>query len=145
MTGYIDDNSIQVNSHPTQRASLIDRAQADAQLWNDILWASGGVLEHDKCSYHFLLTDFDRNGAPVLRAGIHGDPIYIKDASGKVSTLKQLSAYAPYKTLGTYQCPGSAKRQQSDVLVAKAKSLTRVLSTSSCRGHAAWMFYISIF
>ena len=83
MAGYIDDNCAQVYSHPSERESIIKRATHDAQLWNDILWASGGILEHDKCSYHFMVTDFDRNGDPVLRSGQHGDPIQIRDAFGK--------------------------------------------------------------
>jgi hypothetical protein len=66
MAGFVDDNSSQSNCAPRQRASLIARATHDAQLWSDILYSSGGVLEHDKCSYHYMRTDFDRNGAPVL-------------------------------------------------------------------------------
>ena len=145
MAGYVDDNSVQVTSHPAQRDSLIFRATADAQLWSDILWASGGVLEHDKCSYHYLRTDFDRNGAPILRAGKHGDPIIIKDSNGRETRLTQLSVYTPYKTLGTYQCPGSAQRQQTEELVKKAQSLIRTLATSSCQGQAAWLFYSAVF
>ena len=145
MAGYIDDNCAQVNSHPSKRTSIIQRATHDAQLWNDILWASGGILEHEKCSYHFMVSDFDRNGAPVLRSGTHGDPIQIIDAFGKTTTLKQLSVYTPYKTLGTYQCPGPAQRKQESVLVTKSQSLVRALATSSCHGHPAWMFYSSVF
>ena len=145
MAGYIDDNCAQVNSHPSQRETLIQRATHDAQLWNDILWASGGVLEHDKCSYHFMVTDFDRNGAPVLRSSKHGEPIKIHNAFGKTTTLKQLSVYSPYKTLGTYQCPGSAQWQQESILVQKSQLLVKALATSSCQGHPAWMFYTSVF
>ena len=135
MAGYIDDNCAQVNSHPSQRETIIQRATHDAQLWNDILWASGGVLEHDKCSYHFMVTDFDRNGAPVLRSSKHGEPIKIHNAFGKTTTLKQLSVYSPYKTLGTYQCPGSAQRQQESILVQKSQLLIKALATSSCQRH----------
>ena len=145
MAGYVDDNSVQVNCHPRNRASLIFHATEDAQLWSDILWSSGGVLEHDKCSYHYLRTDFDSNGAPVFRSGAHGPPIVIRDSSGAPTTLTQLSAYTPYKTLGTYQCPGSSQRKQTDVLISKARSLTRLLATSACHGHPAWMFYTSVF
>ena len=145
MAGYVDDNSVQVNCHPNLRSSLIFKATHDAQLWSDILWSSGGVLEHDKCSYHYLRTDFDSNGAPVFRAGTHGDPIQIKDAYANTTTLKQLSVYSPYKTLGTYQCPGRRQKKQTQELINRSKSLVRTLATSSCGGHAAWLFYSSVF
>ena len=145
MAGFVDDNSVQVTCHPAHRASIIRKATEDAQLWSDILWASGGVLEHAKCSYHYLRTDFDMNGAPILRSGTHGDPIIIRDASGNPTALTQLSVYTPYKTLGTFQCPGSAQRQQMDTLVQKAQLLVRTLATSACRGQAAWLYYSSVF
>ena len=50
MTGYVDDTNSLTNCHPTRRKSLVARATHDVQLWSDILWASGGILEHDKCS-----------------------------------------------------------------------------------------------
>ena len=137
MVGFVDDNSVQVTCHPSQRASIITNATEDAQLWSNILWASGGILEHSKCSYHYLRTDFDPNRAPVLRGGEHGDPIIIKAANGTTTILQQLLVYTPYKTLGTFQCPGPAHRRQTESLIQKAQILTRTLATSSCRGSAA--------
>jgi hypothetical protein len=63
MSGFVNDNSSQVNS---KRRSLTAKATHDAQLWSDILYASGGILEHDKCSYHYIRIVFDRQGAPVM-------------------------------------------------------------------------------
>lgn len=118
MAGFVDDNTSQTNGPSTNRPSLIAHATSAAQLWSDILYSSGGVLEHSKCSYHYILTDFDQHGAPVLRAGSHGDPITIHDHQASPTTLQQISVYTPYKTLGTYQCPGSAQRGQSDALLS---------------------------
>ena len=145
MAGFVDDNSVQVNCHPDDRDTLGDKAQHDAQLWNDILWSSGGILEHDKCSYHYLHTDFDLNGAPVLRSGSHGPTIQIADNNGTLTTLKQLSAYSSYKTLGTYQSPGSNSSGQLTAIMKKAQILIRTLALSSCSGHSAWLYYSSVF
>ena len=65
--------------------------------------------------------------------------------SGKATTLTQLSVYTPYKTLGTFQCPGSKQRAQAEALVKKSRNLIRTLATSTCRGHSAWLFYSRIF
>jgi hypothetical protein len=92
-----------------------------------------------------MRTDFDRNGAPVLRAGKHGDPIIIHDHNHNPTTLKQLSVYTPYKTLGTFQCPGSHPQGQADALIKHSKALTRTLATSNCHGPPAWMFFTSVY
>ena len=122
MTGYVDDTNSLTNCHPSRRKSLIARATHDVQLWSDILWASGGILEHDKCSYHYILTDFDAHGAPVLWAGLHGPPIKIRDHYGNSTLLKQLSAYTPLKSLGTHQCLGSNQAGQTAALLKRSKN-----------------------
>jgi hypothetical protein len=86
---------------------------------NDILWASGGALEHQKCSYHYLKTQFTLAGAPVFTPGIFGAPIKIHDQSGTSTTLKQLSAFEAYKTLGTYQAASSSQKKQFKELKKK--------------------------
>jgi hypothetical protein len=89
MAGFVDDNSSKSNCHPCQRGSIIARATHNTQLWRNILYSSGGILEHDKCLYHYMHTAFDK------RAGIHVDPIIIRDHNDNPTTLKQLSAYTP--------------------------------------------------
>ena len=106
------------------------RAMHDAQLWNDILHASGGALEHSKCNYYWRSTIFDKHRAPVFVTGEFGPPICIKDDKGNETQLKQLSAYQPYKTLGTYQCVGNRQQIQLQTLIDKSKGLARVLATS---------------
>ena len=58
MIGFVDDSTGQVNLFDEDKApnpaKLIELMQQDAQLWNDLLWASGGNLELPKCSYHYL-------------------------------------------------------------------------------------------
>jgi hypothetical protein len=87
----------------------------------------------------------NQHGAPVLRAGIHGDPIIIRDHNNVPTQLKQLSVYTPYKTLGTFQCPGSNQHGQANTLIKRSKELTRTLATSNCHGPSAWMFFTSVF
>jgi hypothetical protein len=55
MAGFVDNNSSQSKCSPRQQASLIAQASHDAQLWSNILYSSGGILEHDKCSYQYTL------------------------------------------------------------------------------------------
>ena len=61
MLGFVDDCSQQVNefrSHPQPTAHrLVELMQGDAQLWNNLLWTSGGALEIPKCSFQIISTE----------------------------------------------------------------------------------------
>ena len=145
MGGYVDDNGLNVNSRPSDEITLVARATQDAQLWSDLLWSSGGALEHSKCSYQYLQTEFTDTGRPFFRGGQFGTPITIQDASGTSTTLNQLSAYKSFKTLGTYQAATHCQHTQFEVLKKKAVNLSRVLALSHCSSNAAWLFYSSVF
>ena len=145
MGGYVDDAGCNTNSRPEDENTLVARATHDAQLWNDILWSSGGALEHSKCSYHYLKTDFTPTGRPFFRGGKFGGPIIIQDASENKTTLNHISAYMPSKTLGTHQAATHCQRTQFEILKKKAGNLTRILALSHCTANAAWLYYTSIF
>jgi hypothetical protein len=145
MDGYVDDNGCNANCKPHEEHTLVARATHDAQLWSDILLSSGGALEHSKCSYHYLQTEFTDTGRPFFRGGKFGAPIVIQDASGTKTTLSQLSAYTSFKTIGTHQAPAHCQKTQFQILKKKAVTLMRVLALSSCSAHAAWLFYSSVF
>lgn len=145
MTGFVDDNNCNINCRPEQEAELCQRAEHDAQLWNDILWASGGALEHSKCTYKYLKTDFTATGIPYFRAGAFGKQISIQDKEGQVTAIEHSSAYQAYKTLGTYQAATKRQKVQFQMLQKKASSLLRNLALSTCSAHATWLYYSSIF
>jgi hypothetical protein len=78
MVGFVDDSTSRTNdfTNPTENLQhIIDATQADAQLWNDLLWISGGLLEIAKCSYHLLTFLFHSNRIPFPQAGTHGPPL----------------------------------------------------------------------
>jgi zinc-binding in reverse transcriptase/Endonuclease/Exonuclease/phosphatase family len=145
MTGFVDDNKCNVNSSPQDESTLCSRAEHDAQLWSDILWSSGGALEHGKCSYRYLKTDFASSGIPYFRGGAFGTPITIHDGHGVSTVLEHKSAYDAYKTLGTYQAATKHQRAQFEALQKKATHLVRTLALSSCSAQASWIYYSSVF
>jgi hypothetical protein len=123
MTGFVDDNSCNINCQPDSEDELCLRAEHDAQLWNDILWASGGALEHSKCTYKYLKTDFTDTGIPYFRAGSFGKQICVKDKSGHSTAIEHSSAYQAYKTLGTYQAATKRQKVQFQMLQKKSNIL----------------------
>ena len=46
---------------------LLARVKDDAHLWHDLLWASGGKLELQKCRFHLIFYDFDQHGVLLMR------------------------------------------------------------------------------
>ena len=46
---------------------LLVRVNHDVQLWHDLLWASGGRLELQKCGLYPIFYDFDKDGVPFMR------------------------------------------------------------------------------
>ena len=81
MVGFVDDSTGQVNQF-TQNVqpspeSLLSIMRKDAQLWNDLLWVSGGDLELPKCSYHLLHYMFTADGAPILQGGQVGSDLIL--------------------------------------------------------------------
>lgn len=49
---FVDDNNAQTTGRPNiSEEALALYCTRDAQLWHDIMWATGGALETYKCSY----------------------------------------------------------------------------------------------
>jgi hypothetical protein len=84
MNGFVDDSYACVNdfTNPIQSlALLLERATADAQLWNDLLSSSGGALEIPKCVYHLAHYRFTEAGCPVLQPSpVDTPPLQIQEA-----------------------------------------------------------------
>ncbi len=72
MIGYADDsncqtNVVQTNEHATTAIqTLVHQFQYNAQIWANILGASGGAIEIPKCSYQIMELVFSKQSAPVL-------------------------------------------------------------------------------
>ena len=127
--GFVDDTNCHtndfLNDDQHDLEALLYAAKADAQLWADLLWTSGGYLELSKCSYHFIHFSFTSEGAPVL---VYQDSeelqLTIEDTKTKKETpIRNLSPYTPYKTLGHFKSPGGAPTRQKQELLNKCNRL----------------------
>jgi hypothetical protein len=145
MTSCVDNNNCNMNCQPAQEATLCAHAEHDAQLWNDILCGSRGALEHSKCTYKYLRTEFTATGTPYFQAGSFGTPITIPDDSGQTTPIEHSSAYHAYKTLGTFLAATKRQTIQYQMLKKKAMTPLRNLALSTCSANAAWLYYSSIF
>ena len=103
MLGFVDDNNISNTGEKHESIEeVIKQTQHNAQLWNDILKATGGTLNLLKCFFQVITSSFSRGGAPVIAA--HDESWYIDivdKTDNSTQRVKAISAYTPYKRLGT--------------------------------------------
>jgi hypothetical protein len=135
MVGLVDDSTGQVNDFLSDDApplnSLIKMMVADAQLWNDLLHVSGGLLEVSKCSYHILYFDFRPSGIPYMKGSSDGPPLHLTDSATDASIhVANKSAYMTHKTLGHFNAPAGTSATHLKMLVKKTTILSRQLATS---------------
>jgi hypothetical protein len=117
----------------------------DAQLWH-VLWTSRGALELTKCQYHLMDWNFTIAGAPILNTGTTGDNhINLISPVGDELRIKQLSCGSSYKTLGVFVEPLQHQSMEYKYLLSKTILHTKLLVTSSCKFHHAWIYYFSVF
>jgi hypothetical protein len=150
MVGFVDDSTGQVNDFLQDQQPdpkiLLERMTHDAQLWSDLLWLSGGLLELSKCSYHFLYFDFQPDGTAVPRAGQVGPALTVQDSQSQTPvSIPSKSVYCAHKTLGHYKAPAGNCMTQRIALNNKANRLSQQLATGPIHRDAAWTFYHSIY
>jgi hypothetical protein len=150
MIGFVDDSNDQVNiftaDHlPTPR-TLITMMQDDAQLWSDLLWASGGALKLPKCTDHFLYSDFTPTGEPCMQPGQVGPPLTILSGDRQTATDIQFrSAFTAHKTLGHRKDPSGNQGKQYKLLLNKSDDAGKFVARSALQHKDTWTYYFAIY
>lgn len=148
MIGFVDDCTQRVNSfmhnHITRAQDLLPIMEQDVQLWNGLLWASGGALEQTKCSFHLIESQWTSNGQPFLKGGTQEQTIVIAHDGNQIPT-KQKSNYDAHKTLDCHINPAYTRKQPWTVLSRKNESFSALVETNFLSRNEAWIFYTSIY
>ena len=92
--------------------------------------------------FQVITTTFTQNGAPVIAAHDKSWYIDIVDrTNNSTQKVKALSAYTPYKSLGTIQGICEKQDDQFEVKLAKATRLTRALACSNVSARCAFIHW----
>jgi hypothetical protein len=147
MLGFVDDNNITNNGDEGETVQdIIIRTQHDAQLWNDLLRATGGALNLEKCFAQVIDFQFGLNGAPVIAPADPKLIITIQDRLyNKAVIIKPISPYKTYRSLGTEQGTSRNQKRQHEILLDKSKSHNRKLACSAMSPKCAWVHYTAVF
>ena len=108
--------------------------------------ATGGTLNLLKCFFQVITTSFSRGGAPVIAA--HNESWYIDivdKTDNSTQRVKAISAYTPYKSLGTIQGIYEKQDDQFEVQLAKATRLSRALLCSNVSETCAFIHWNACF
>ena len=152
MVGFVDDSNGQTNLFDRDdteitRQQIIVQLEHNAQLWAELLGATGGALELSKCSYHVMAWQFTMTGAPTLVTdSSRFKGVSVKDpVSGKDQELDYLSPYAAHKTLGHYKDPAGTQREQYRQLKLKSDKSVEFLYQCALIPEEAWTFYYACY
>jgi hypothetical protein len=150
MVAFVDDSTGQVNdftAEPQPSPEVLNKfMQYNAQLWSDLLWLSGGLLELPKCSYHHPHFTFEADGRPNIMGGQVGPSLVLTSSQdGSTVHIPQKSAFAPHKTLGHWKAPVGNGSKQLQVLREKSQAMASQLLRSPIRNYEAWRFYGAIY
>ena len=151
MVGFVDDNNNHTNKFEQDELSVtwrevIEFAAENAQLWTNLLSASGGALELPKCSYHLSHWSFTGSGAPVLTIPDDLPDLVVRDPhEDRDHIIPLLSPYTAHKILGHYKEPSGSQKAQQDHLRKTCADQVAFLWKSPLTRAEAWQFYTSCF
>jgi hypothetical protein len=122
MLGFVDDNNITNNGDEWETVQdIIVQTQHDAQLWNDLLRATGGALNLDICFAQLLAFEFRLNGAPVIAPADNSLTVTLQDRLyNKEVIIRPIYPYKTYRSLGTEQGTSKNQKEQHTKLVTKS-------------------------
>ncbi|KAL7574197.1 hypothetical protein ACA910_014872 [Epithemia clementina (nom. ined.)] len=149
LVGFVDDTSSSVNDFlapsPLPVAHYVQKAQHDAQKWNDILQLSGGALNLQKCSYHVMYYQFTPSGLPVLQGGTFTPNLTIQFSTNSSSTpLRQLPASSAHRTLGVQKAPSGTTIRGFQQLSHKVTQHANLIARSPLTRSETWTYYHAI-
>ena len=117
----------------------------DAQLWHDLLWASGGKLELEKCGFHLIFYDFDNDGIPSMRK-IENLVITLENEKVEDIEIRTKKIDKARKNLGHWKEPEEIKEPvQFPVLKTTAIETLDAVFTAGVNRQEAAVLYQGVF
>ena len=153
MIGFVDDSNGQTNCFMDDETdatfpTAVHQLRSNAQIWANLLGASGGALELSKCSYHLVQWNFSLQGDPVLinNTTLAAQPISVVDPSThQVHQLTSLSPYSAHKTLGHYKEPAGSQHTQCQQMRCKSDENTAFLWKCQLTPAETWTYYYACY
>jgi hypothetical protein len=118
--------------------------QEEAQVWERLLYTTGGALELSKCFYYIIAYDFNKNGVPVLLTPEAMPDTQISLTNGSDPTpilINQKDANTAHVTLGVRPDPSGGTGDQSDFCFDRSGQIGEGVNHSFMTRNEALMGY----
>jgi hypothetical protein len=128
--------------------TLLHQLRTNAQVWSNMLGASGGALELSKCSCHVAVWKYSLQGDPVLmnHQTINDSATSVKDSlTNEEHNLDFLSPYKAHKTLGNDKEPAGTQHTQFQQLRHKSDTITAFLWKCQMTPLETWTYYYACY
>ena len=143
MDGFVDDTTAWANhfkEYSKKREfqecdpkDIAKKLQIEAQLWEELLYGTGGELELSKCFYYIAHWKWKPDGSAYLATPeeMGGNLIKITNsATGKEIEIEHKSCAEAHRTLGVMKIPRGDNQAELQRLKEKADNFSRQLGAS---------------
>ena len=107
-TGYHGQQPQWIRAQPSVD-TVFQGLKKDAQIWERLLWTSGGLLELSKCRFYIMHWKFGTDGRGKLLSKAELDTpklLLTEGQTGTLSEIQQLDLDDPFKTCQTMYLRG---------------------------------------
>jgi hypothetical protein len=111
---YLCDQLAWLGNPPSQQ-ELFTGLQKDAQIWEILLWSSGGLLEIKKCKYYLLQRQFNASGQATMVTAAESNfpPFRLTEGnSGTHALVEQLDCKYSFRSLGIHKTISGDQTEQ---------------------------------
>jgi hypothetical protein len=149
---FIDDNTsaskkfVRWLHSPPEAGDVVNLLQKDAQVWERLLYTSGGLLKLRKCLYYVMLWDFDSEGRASLRSSRNIPTLVLTNGqNSNPQPVNQHDCSQAHQYLGLWNSPSLSMKANRAALAEKAMNYSHRLFKSGLLTHEVWLAYFACF
>jgi hypothetical protein len=153
--GFVDDVANVFNFglknmllHTYSPSAIAQGMQTEAQVWEGLLWTTGGALNLAKCFYYVVAWDFHKNGTPILLspAAMPNTDIFLTDGNNpEPQPIIHTDSDTAHRTLGVWPAPSGCNLEQFRQCRSKSNQIAEGVRHSHMGRNEAVMGYRHIY
>jgi hypothetical protein len=151
-TAFVDDTSGYQNTPDKTTetheniAHLITNLEKDVTIWDRLLYATGGLLELQKCFFYLTIWEFKDDGSTrALTPGETGVTLTINRPNGTSVTIPQKDPNETHKLLGILRSPTGNQKPEAETISRKCNKFARAINSSGLNRADTQTAYFSNF
>ena len=132
---FVDDtDTVQTGEIGDTTPQVVEKAQGELNLWEELVRATGGGLEGDKSDFAVVNYKW-RNGEWSYEKPKEDTQLTVRNPDGSRTALTQLEPSEARRTLGVWQAVDGNEVTQTAKLKEKAREWSRAVARSSLTRH----------